>query len=65
MEKELLELFESAKKAADAAAGDGVTTGGPEETRCIEALKQMKKFPVTMQVLVATQVSDFSMVRQF
>ncbi|OVA13708.1 zinc finger protein [Macleaya cordata] len=56
MEKELLELFESAKKAADAAAADGVTSGGPEEDRCVDALKRLKKFPVTMQVLVATQV---------
>ncbi|KAI3994156.1 hypothetical protein MKX01_012413 [Papaver californicum] len=56
MEKELLELFDSAKKAADAAAGDEVSTGGAEETRCIEALKELKKFPVTMQVLVATQI---------
>ncbi|MCL7043845.1 hypothetical protein MKW94_023189 [Papaver nudicaule] len=54
MEKELVELFDSAKKAADAAAaGD---EGGAEETRCIEALKELKKFPVTTQVLVATQV---------
>ncbi|KAF5192049.1 Transcription elongation factor tfiis [Thalictrum thalictroides] len=49
--EEILELFESAKKAADAA-----TDNGAEESRCVEALKQLKKVPVTMQVLVETQV---------
>ncbi|XP_034704724.1 transcription elongation factor TFIIS-like [Vitis riparia] len=54
MEKELLELFEATKKAADAAA---VNSGAPsEEERCLDALKQLKDFPVTYQVLVSTQV---------
>ncbi|KAK7282446.1 hypothetical protein RIF29_11223 [Crotalaria pallida] len=53
MEKELLELYEAAKKAADAASsGDGQ----PEETRCIDALEQLKKFPVNYTILVSTQV---------
>ncbi|KAJ9684052.1 hypothetical protein PVL29_016511 [Vitis rotundifolia] len=54
MEKELIELFEAAKKAADAAA---VNSGAPsEEERCLDALKQLKDFPVTYEVLVSTQV---------
>ncbi|PWA98769.1 Transcription elongation factor S-II, central domain-containing protein [Artemisia annua] len=46
MEKELIELFESVKKAADAA----------EEERCLDALNSLKKFPVNYQLLVSTQV---------
>ncbi|KAJ8753891.1 hypothetical protein K2173_000145 [Erythroxylum novogranatense] len=56
MERELVELFEAAKKAADAAAGSGVSSGGPEVVRCVDALKQLKSFPVTYDVLVSTQV---------
>ncbi|ESQ52526.1 hypothetical protein EUTSA_v10016682mg [Eutrema salsugineum] len=56
METELIELFEGAKKAADAAALDGVTSSGPEISQCLDALKQLKKFPVTYDTLVATQV---------
>ncbi|XP_042489291.1 transcription elongation factor TFIIS-like [Macadamia integrifolia] len=57
MEKELVELFEAAKKAGDAAATDGPSSsGGSEETRCIDALKRLKDFPVTKDALVATQV---------
>ncbi|CAM8964294.1 unnamed protein product [Rhodiola kirilowii] len=57
MERELVELFEAAKKAADAASCvEGATSGGPEESRCIDALKQLNEFPVTYQVLVSTQV---------
>lgn len=48
-----MELFEAAKKAADAAtSGDG----GSEESRCLDALEQLKNFPVTYQLLVSTQV---------
>lgn len=54
MERELVELFEAAKKAADAAAAeDG---GASEESRCLDALKQLRDFPVNYQVLVSTQV---------
>lgn len=53
MERELVELFETAKKAADAAA---TAEGGAEETRCLDALGQLKSFPVTYQLLVSTQV---------
>lgn len=56
MEAELIELYESAKKAADAAVGDGVEESSPEEDRCVDALKQLKKFPVNYQLLVSTQV---------
>lgn len=51
MEKELTELFESVKRAADAAEN---TPG--EEDRCLDALTQLKKFPVNYHVLVSTQV---------
>ncbi|KAJ4891929.1 Transcription elongation factor TFIIS [Raphanus sativus] len=56
MESELVELFEAAKKAADAAAIDGVASSGPEVSRSLDALKQLKKFPITYDMLVATQV---------
>ncbi|CAH1445455.1 unnamed protein product [Lactuca virosa] len=57
MEKELIELFDSAKKAADAAAvGGGGAESSPEEDRCLDALKVLKKFPVNYQILVSTQV---------
>ncbi|XP_010553193.1 PREDICTED: transcription elongation factor TFIIS-like [Tarenaya hassleriana] len=56
MESELIDLFEAAKKAADWAAVDGVSSTGPEVSRCLDALKQLKKFPVTYDMLVATQV---------
>ncbi|KAF8397101.1 hypothetical protein HHK36_016008 [Tetracentron sinense] len=56
MEKELIELFDAAKKAADAAAADGASSSGSEESRCLDALKQLNNFPVTHQVLVSTQV---------
>lgn len=51
-----MELFESAKKAADAAATDGVSSNGPEVGRCVDALKQLKSFPVTYEALASTQV---------
>ncbi|KAL1813896.1 hypothetical protein ACET3Z_023961 [Daucus carota] len=56
MEAELIELYEAAKKSADLAAGDGVEESSPEEDRCVDALKQLKKFPVNYQLLVSTQV---------
>ncbi|KAK2657971.1 hypothetical protein Ddye_011023 [Dipteronia dyeriana] len=56
MERELVELFEAVKKAADAAAVEGVSSGGPEVSRCVDALKQLKTFPVTYDILVSTQV---------
>ncbi|KAL8232142.1 hypothetical protein R6Q57_001920 [Mikania cordata] len=55
METELIELFEAVKKAADAAALEGVDLS-PEEDRCLDALKTLKKFPVNYQILVSTQV---------
>lgn len=56
MEKDLVQLFEAVKKAADAAAADIKSTSSPEEDRCLDALKRLKKFPVTYQILVSTQV---------
>eukprot|EP01018_Ginkgo_biloba_P004619 Gb_10316 [translate_table: standard] len=55
VESELLELFEKARKAADIAAADD----GPveaEEERCLDALKALRAVPVTMAILVSTQV---------
>lgn len=57
MERELVELFEVAKKAADAAAGDGVSSTGPEVSRCVDSLKRLRDFPVSYDALVATQVN--------
>lgn len=56
MEKELVQLFESVKKAADAAAIDTKLDSSPEEDRCLDALNRLKKFPVSYDVLVSTQV---------
>ncbi|KVI07086.1 transcription elongation factor TFIIS-like [Cynara cardunculus var. scolymus] len=57
METELIELFDAVKKAADAAAlGAGGTDYLPEEDRCLDALKVLKKFPVNYHILVSTQV---------
>lgn len=53
MERELVELFETAKKAADAAA---TAEGAADESHCLDALGQLKSFPVTYQLLVSTQV---------
>ncbi|KAL9686554.1 hypothetical protein QQ045_030946 [Rhodiola kirilowii] len=52
-EKEIVELFQAAKKAAEAATA---LSGGAEESRCLDALKQLKDFPVNYQILVSTQV---------
>ena len=54
-----METFEVAKKAADAAVEGG---GSPEEGRCVDALKRLRKMPVTMDVLVKTQVFVPSLV---
>ncbi|XP_010931383.1 transcription elongation factor TFIIS [Elaeis guineensis] len=54
MKEELLETFEAAKRAADAAAEAGGLS--PEADRCVDALRQLRKIPVTTDVLVATQV---------
>lgn len=51
MENELTELFEAVKRAAD-----GAENSLGEEDRCLDALEQLKKFPVNYQVLVSTQV---------
>lgn len=52
MEKELTELFEAVKKAADAAENSP-----GEEEQCLDALKQLNKFPISYHLLVSTQVS--------
>ncbi|KAJ0040491.1 hypothetical protein Pint_27129 [Pistacia integerrima] len=56
MERELLSLCESTKKAALAAAMDSVSFTGPEVSRCIDLLKRLKDYPVTGEVLVSTAV---------
>ncbi|KAJ0705348.1 putative transcription regulator IWS1 family [Helianthus annuus] len=57
METELKDLFDAAKKAADAAfANSGAGDYSADEDRCIDALKALKKFPVNYQLLVSTQV---------
>ncbi|CAL4928019.1 unnamed protein product [Urochloa decumbens] len=53
MERELLETFEAAKKAADAAAGEDDT---PEAERCLDALRRLRAIRVNTDVLVSTQV---------
>ncbi|KAF8009798.1 hypothetical protein BT93_J0711 [Corymbia citriodora subsp. variegata] len=59
MEAELVEVFQLASKAADATAVNGKGGGAGEEEeegKCIDALRRLKSFPVTSQVLVSTQV---------
>ncbi|CAN0879540.1 Transcription elongation factor TFIIS [Linum grandiflorum] len=56
LEIELIELFESAKKAGDDAFGDDIASDGPEVERCVDALKLLGKFPVTFEILASTQV---------
>ncbi|CAH8310555.1 unnamed protein product [Eruca vesicaria subsp. sativa] len=56
MESELIALFEAAKKAADAAAIDGVTSSSPEVSQSLDALEKLKTFRVTYNTLVTTQV---------
>ncbi|RCV40263.1 hypothetical protein SETIT_9G038600v2 [Setaria italica] len=53
MERELLETFEAAKKAADAAAG---ADDSPEADRCLDALRRLRAIRVNTDVLVSTQV---------
>ncbi|MBA0670086.1 hypothetical protein Goklo_025524 [Gossypium klotzschianum] len=58
MERALVKLFDAARKAADlaAAASDAVSSKGPEVSRCVDAMNQLKTFPVTYDILVSTQV---------
>ncbi|KAG8098747.1 hypothetical protein GUJ93_ZPchr0013g37410 [Zizania palustris] len=53
MERELLETFDAAKKAADAAAGED---DSPEADRCLDALRRLRAIRVTTEILVSTQV---------
>nr|ACG34845.1 transcription elongation factor A protein 2 [Zea mays] len=53
MDRELLETFDAAKKAADAAAGDG---NSPEAGRCLDALRRLRDIRVNTDILVSTQV---------
>ncbi|KAF7144653.1 hypothetical protein RHSIM_Rhsim04G0121300 [Rhododendron simsii] len=58
MERELVELFEAAKKAADTAAAGGASSScWPEVDRCLDVLNQLKDYAVTYDVLVSTQVA--------
>ncbi|XP_031484757.1 transcription elongation factor TFIIS [Nymphaea colorata] len=54
-EKELLSLFEEAKKAADLAATGGSSVEA-NEVRCLDALRLLRDFPVSMSILISTQV---------
>ncbi|URD96963.1 Transcription elongation factor A protein [Musa troglodytarum] len=54
MEEELLQTFDAAKKAADVAAEAGGPS--PEVDRCVDALRRLRRIPVTTQNLVETQV---------
>ncbi|WVZ61013.1 hypothetical protein U9M48_010953 [Paspalum notatum var. saurae] len=53
MEREVLETFEAAKKAADAASGEA---DSPEADRCLDALRRLRAIRVNTGVLVSTQV---------
>ena len=58
MEKELLRLFEAAKKAADVAGSGDVRLNGRYVLRCMDALKQLGSFPMTKNLLVSSMVYD-------
>lgn len=61
--KEILQIFQEVKKAADRASA---LSGGADESRCLDALKQLKDFPVTSQILVSTMVHLFNLcIRMF
>ncbi|MQM17321.1 hypothetical protein Taro_050292 [Colocasia esculenta] len=53
MEEEVLEIFAVAKRAGEASAADG---GSAEVARCLDALRQLRKLPLTTKELVATKV---------
>ncbi|KAG8100268.1 hypothetical protein GUJ93_ZPchr0013g34923 [Zizania palustris] len=53
-EREILDAFEAARKAADAA---GAEEESPEAARCVDALRRLRGAPVTTSALVSTQVS--------
>lgn len=53
-ERELVSLFDEAKKAADLAASAGGSVEA-NEARCLDALRQLQEFPVNMPILVSTQ----------
>ncbi|XP_031498869.1 transcription elongation factor TFIIS-like [Nymphaea colorata] len=54
-ERELVSLFDEAKKAADLAASGGGSVDA-NEVRCLDALRLLQEFPVNMSILVSTQV---------
>ncbi|CAN1142010.1 Transcription elongation factor TFIIS [Linum perenne] len=56
LEIEVIELFESAKKAGDDAFGDDIASDGPEVERCVDAIKLLENFPITFEILASTQV---------
>uniref|UniRef100_A0A0D9WWZ1 Transcription elongation factor n=1 Tax=Leersia perrieri TaxID=77586 RepID=A0A0D9WWZ1_9ORYZ len=60
MERELLEAFEAARKAADAVGEEVAEVGGegesPEAARCVDALRRLRGARVTTAALVSTQV---------
>lgn len=62
MERELLEAFEAARKAADAVGEAAAAAGAgeeesPEAARCVDALRRLRGARVTTAALVSTQVS--------
>ncbi|MQL87105.1 hypothetical protein Taro_019620 [Colocasia esculenta] len=57
MEKEILEIFEVAKRAGEAAAAEG---GPAQVARCLDALKRLRKLPLTTKELVATKACTTS-----
>ncbi|KAI8029556.1 Transcription elongation factor TFIIS [Camellia lanceoleosa] len=57
MEKEVIALFQSAKKPANAAAAEGLDSSAEEE-RCIDVLNRLNKFPVDYELLLSTQFAS-------
>lgn len=58
-ERELIQLFEGVKRAADDAVADGDLEFSSAEKKCLDGLKQLQKFPVDYHLLVSTQVCQY------
>ena len=56
VEREAMLLLESAVNAADAAAKEEEGVFNNNESRCIDLLKFLKDFPITVDVLLSTQI---------
>ncbi|XP_010548811.1 PREDICTED: uncharacterized protein LOC104820138 [Tarenaya hassleriana] len=57
-ETQLLEMFQAAKAAADAANVKGILLGKSEATRCVDLLSKLMYFTVTRKVLKENRIQE-------